>query len=236
MKRRYHHQWFAKVLCELQQQQQQQTAGAAAAAATATTTTTTTAYYSSSCRCHWLLRCAPRNPPTTRHFLAKDSRNFRESIGECEGLFCGSLPKPSSDRPSKMSATTVDSSSSSSSTSSADSSNGGDWEFSPICLVTPQPRLQSQNGAWWKCLGCYVEPLNPRRFLEDILPAKVKHGVRERFANVNFFAKNGLLARRDFDQPPYPFCKNETSRLVTFLPSHERGGQKIPFWFPCAFL
>ena len=69
--------------------------------ATATTTTTTTSYYSSSCCCHWLLRCAPRNPPMTPQFLAKDSRKFRESIGECEGLFCGPLPKPSSDRPSK---------------------------------------------------------------------------------------------------------------------------------------
>ena len=75
-------------------------AAAAAVPATATTTTTTTSYYSSCC-CHWLLRCAPRNPPMTRQFLAKDSRKFRESIGECEGLFCGPLPKPSSDRPSK---------------------------------------------------------------------------------------------------------------------------------------
>ena len=76
-------------------------AAAAAVPATATTTTTTTSYYSSSCCCHWLLRCAPRNPPMTPQFLAKDSRKFRESIGECEGLFCGPLPKPSSDRPSK---------------------------------------------------------------------------------------------------------------------------------------
>ena len=72
-------------------------AAAAAVPATATTTTTTTSYYSSCC-CHWLLRCAPRNPPMTRQFLAKDSRKFRESIGECECLFCGPLPKPSSVR------------------------------------------------------------------------------------------------------------------------------------------
>ena len=40
-----------------------------------------------------LFHFGPRNPPITRQLLAKDSQKFRESIGECEGLFCGSLPK-----------------------------------------------------------------------------------------------------------------------------------------------
>ena len=34
-------------------------------------------------------------------------------------------------------------------------------------------------------------------------PTKIKHGVREKITKVNpLLAKNGLSARRNFDQPP----------------------------------
>ena len=163
-------------------------AAAAAVPATATTTTTTTSYYSSCC-CHWLLRCAPRNPPMTRQFLAKDSRKFRESIGECEGLFCGPLPKPSSDRPSKT------------------------WAQQPLIALPAHPppvllihpvvviessrhlpcntSTSSAAPKWclMEVLRLLCRTTKPRRFLEDIPPAKVKHGVREKFAKVIHFSR-----------------------------------------------
>ena len=80
------------------------------------------------------------------------------------------------------------------------------WRLRVLANLPCNTSTSSADPKW-----CLMEMLRllcritkPRRFLEDIPPAKVKHGVCEKIAKVNFFVwRRWLPARRNLDQPPY---------------------------------